>query len=140
MFLSKIYSKLSENFLQINRAKNYKIYFMNTEAMNTLKQVREGINAIQIQLTDSTLTKKEKSLLGDVLLNLNDLEDIIINNILQDMVDKINSSNALLKKLISDMKRSSDKISKLSNTIKRISDTVGVLAHITAKAMSVGIL
>ena len=70
---------------------------MNTEAINTLKQVREGINAIQIQLSDSTLTKKEKSLLGDVLLNLNDLEDIIINNILQDMVDKINSSNALLK-------------------------------------------
>ena len=37
---------------------------MNTEAMNTLKQVREGINAIQIQLSDSTLTKKEKSLLN----------------------------------------------------------------------------
>ena len=113
---------------------------MNTEAINTLKQVREGINAIQIQLSDSTLTKKEKSLLGDVLLNLNDLEDIIINNILQDMVDKINSSNALLKKLISDMKASSDKIAKFSNSIKKISDTVGVLSHITAKAMSAGIL
>ena len=113
---------------------------MNTEAMNTLKQIREGINALQIELNDQTITRNERSLLGDALINLNELEDIIINTMLQEMVDKINSSNDELKQLITDMEASTDRIAKFSNTIKKISDTVGVLAHITAKALSVGIL
>ena len=113
---------------------------MNTEAMNTLKQVREGINALQIELNDQTLPRNEKSLLGDALINLNKLEDIIINTMLQDMVEKINSSNNQLKKLITEMQASTDRIAKFSNKIKSVSDTVGVLAHITKKALSVGIL
>ena len=113
---------------------------MNTEAMNTLKQIREGINALQIELNDQTLTRNERSLLGDALINLNELEDIVINTMLQEMVDKINSSNNQLKKLITDMQASTVRIAKFSNKIKSVSDTVGVLAHITKKALSVGIL
>ncbi|MBC7890196.1 MAG: hypothetical protein H7Z13_20160 [Ferruginibacter sp.] len=113
---------------------------MNTESMNALKQVREVINTVQIELNDPSLTKAEKSLLADALINLNKLEDVIINNFLQEMVDKINSSNGDLKKLIADMEASTVRIAQFSNTIKKISDTVGVLAEITAKAMSAGIL
>ena len=113
---------------------------MNTEAMNTLKIVREGINALQIELNDDTLKMSERKLLADTLINLNRTEDIIINNLLQAMVDKINSSNEQLKKLIDDMKASTERIAEFSNVIKKISDAVGVLAEITAKALSAGIL
>ena len=113
---------------------------MNTEALNTLKQIREGINVLQTELNDPTLTPQEKGLLADTIINLNRMDDIIINNILHDLITKINSSNAELKNLISRMEASSEKIAQFSNTIKRISDAVGVLAEITAKAISVGIL
>ena len=113
---------------------------MNTEAINTLKHVREGINAIQIEMNDETLKVNEKRLLAETLINLNRIEDIIINNALQDMVDKINSSNNQLKLLIVNMKASTERIARFSNIIKKISDTVGVLAEITSKAMSAGIL
>ena len=113
---------------------------MNTEAMNTLKQVRVVISILQKEISDPTYTKNEKILIGNVLVNLNKLEDIVINSILQEMVDKINSANAELKKLISDMEESTERIAKFSKTVGKISNVVGVLADITAKAISVGIL
>ena len=113
---------------------------MNTEALNTIKQIREGINLLQIELNDPALTLQEKGLLADAVINLNRMDDIIINNILHDMIDKINSSNAELIALISRMEAASEKIAQFSETIKKISKTVGVLAEITAKAISVGIL
>lgn len=113
---------------------------MNTEIINTLKKVREAINVTQIELNDPTLSSDEKSLLAKTIINLNKTEDIIINKVLQEMVDKINSTNDELKQLIEEMKTSTQKIAQFSNTIKKISDVLGVLIEITTKAMSAGIL
>jgi hypothetical protein len=113
---------------------------MNTEALNTLKQIREVINDLQKQLNDASNTNEEKRMLELALSNLYDQENIILNNSLQAMVDKINCSNDELKKLIAVMKNSTEKLAKLSNTIKRISDVVGTLAEITTKAIKAGII
>ncbi len=98
------------------------------------------INTLQIEISDPTYTRDEKILIGNVLVNLNKLEDIVINSILQEMVDKINSANTELKQLISDMEASTERIAQFSKTVGKISNVVGVLADITSKAMSVGIL
>lgn len=113
---------------------------MNTETLNTLKQVREGINETQKALNDATLTQEEAVLLSAVLLNLYKQEDILINNVLQAMVDKVNAGNEELKQLITDMDCASERLARFGNTIKRISNTLGTLAQITAKAISAGIL
>lgn len=113
---------------------------MNTEALNTLKQVREGINAVQIALNDPALDPDEKKVLGKVAINLNRQEDILINNILQAMVDKINACNGELKRLITEMEAASERLARFSDTVKKISDVLGTLAEITAKAMTAGIL
>lgn len=113
---------------------------MNTEAMNTLRQVRATIKSVQIQLADRTLTTSERNLLEISLLNLNDLDDTIVNTVLQEMIDKINTSNDQLKQLIVQMQASTERIARFSNTIKAISDTVGVLATIMTKALGAGIL
>lgn len=113
---------------------------MNTESMNTLKQVREAVNIFQIELNDPTYTKDERNFLGSILISLNQAEDIIINTMLMEMVDLINSTNNDLKKLIADMEKSSVRIAQFSDTVKKVSNVIGVLAEITAKAISVGIL
>lgn len=114
--------------------------FMNTETLNTLKQVREGINATQQALNDPTLTHDEKMILGGVLLNLSKQEDILINNTLQAMVDKINASNEELTSLIAEMESATERLAQFSNTIKKISNVVATLSEITTKAISAGIL
>lgn len=113
---------------------------MNTETLNTLKQVRDGINTTQQALTDPTLTHDEKMILGSVLLNLSKQEDILINNALQAMVDKINASNDELTVLITEMENASERLAQFSNTIKKISKVVATLTEITTKAISAGIL
>ncbi len=113
---------------------------MNTEALNTLRQVRATSKLVALQLSDTTLKNGERALLEIALQNLNDIDDTIINEVLQDMIDKLNSSNQQLKQLIIQMQASTQKIAQFSNTIKAISDTVGVLATIMSKAMGAGIL
>ena len=113
---------------------------MNTEALNTLRQVRGTIRLVQLKLVDNTLLQNERDLLETSLQNLNDLDDIIVNNVLQEMIDKINASNDQLKQLIVKMQASTEKIARFSNTIKTISDTVGTLATIMSKALGAGIL
>lgn len=113
---------------------------MNTEAMNALKQVREGINVLQIELNEEMLSSDERSLLAEALVDLEELEDSIINNVLADMVEKINASNSQLKALITEMKGSTERIARLGNIIKKVSDAAGVLAEITSKAISAGLL
>ncbi len=113
---------------------------MNTETLNTLKQVREGINMVQQELSDPALTHNEKMLLGSVLLNLNKQEDILINNTLQAMADKVNAANAELEAMLVEMEAASVRIAAFSERVKKISGVLGTLAEITTKAISAGIL
>lgn len=113
---------------------------MNTEALNTLKQVRAAAKNVTLQLTDNSLKKDERNLLEATLIQLNDIDDTIVNEVLQNMIDKINSSNTQLKQLIIKMKASSDKIAQFSKTIKAVSDTVGLLASLMKMAIAGGIL
>lgn len=113
---------------------------MNTETLNALKQVRDGINALQQALNDPDLTHDEKVFISTVLVNLNEQEDILINDVLQAMVDKINASNDELKQLIRKMSAAEQRIARFSDTIKKISHALETLAEITAKAMKAGLL
>jgi hypothetical protein len=113
---------------------------MNTEAMNTLKQIRDAMGQIQIELKDPSMTDPEKKLLSVTLDNLIDQEDAIINTSLQTMVDKLNASNTDLQALIDQMREASARISAFSAKIGKIMDVTGTLAQITAKALSAGLL
>ena len=113
---------------------------MNTEAINTIKQIRESVGQIQVQLNDPAYKTADKQLLQEALSNLLDQEDVIINNSLQAMVDKLNSSNSDLQGIIADMKKTSAKISVFADTLKKVSDVIGVLAEITTKAISAGLV
>ena len=113
---------------------------MNTETLNALTQVREGRTMVLNKLTDITISHDEKQILGDVLLNLQQQEDILINSVLKDMVDKINTSNAALQILIQQMDKASQNIADVSNAIKKISNVLSTLTEITASALSAGLL
>ena len=113
---------------------------MTTETLNALKQVREAKTMVLGKLTDVTISQEEKQILGEVLINLQDQENTLINFTLQDMVDKINASNAALKNLIQQMDNASENISEISNTIKKISNVLSTLTEITTKALSAGLL
>jgi hypothetical protein len=92
------------------------------------------------KLSDTTLSHEEKRIMGDILLNLQEHENVLINFTLQDMVDKINESNIALKSLITQMENASHNISSISNTIKKISGVLSTLTEITTKAMGAGLL
>lgn len=113
---------------------------MNTEALSTMKQIRDAVGQIQVQLNDPTYKAADKQLLQEALSNLLDQEDVIINNSLQAMVDKLNAGNADFQSTISDMKKASAKISAFADTLKKVSDVIGVLTEITTKAISAGLL
>ncbi|HEY4062121.1 MAG TPA: hypothetical protein VGM30_09485 [Puia sp.] len=113
---------------------------MNTEAMNALKQIRDAIGQIQEKLKDPSLTVQEKGLLSDTLDNLIDQEDTIINTSLQTMVDKLTAANTDLQSLITQMQKASAKIAAFSGTIRTIMNVTGILAEITTKALSAGLL
>jgi hypothetical protein len=113
---------------------------MNTEAMNALKQIRDTMGQIQVQIRDPSLTTPEKNLLADTLDNLMDQEDAIFNTTLQALVDKLNASNTDLQALITQMQQASAKIAAFSATIKKIMNVTSVLAEITTKALSAGLI
>jgi hypothetical protein len=113
---------------------------MTTETLNALKQVREAKTMVLSKLTDTTVSKEEKLILGDVLINLQDQEDILINFTLQAMVDKINASNSALQDLIKQMNNASQNISEIRTAIKKISNVLSTLTEITTKALSAGLL
>lgn len=113
---------------------------MNTELLNALKMVKEAKSLVLSELSDDMLPKEEKDILGEVLINLQDQENSIINFTLQDMVDKINASNAALQNLIQQMDDASHNLSAISNTIKKISNMLSTLTEITTKALSAGLL
>ena len=113
---------------------------MNTAVLNALKQVREAKTMVLNKLSDNTLSKDEKRLLGDVLINLQEQENDLINFTLQEMVDKIDSTNAALQDLIDQMERASEKLSAISDTIKKISGVLSTLTEIINKALSAGLL
>jgi hypothetical protein len=112
---------------------------MNTEAINTLKQIREVKTELQVLLNDETLKKGERRLIEQVLSKLMEIEDTIILETLQAMVDKINASNAELQNLITQMEQASQKIAKFGNTVKKLSAVIGILGEITSKAIKAGI-
>ena len=113
---------------------------MTTETLNALRQVREAKTMVLDKLSDTTISSEEKQILGEVLINLQEQEDILINSVLQDMVDKINSSNAALQGLIQQMDSTSQKLAAISNTIKKISNILSTLTEITTKALGSGLL
>jgi hypothetical protein len=113
---------------------------MNTESINTIKMIRENIDLVQKEMNVPGTTRAEKKLLGNVLIELNNADNIIINETMMKMVNQLNTSNAELINLVASMEKSGAKIAKLSKSIGKISKVIGVLADITAKAISVGIL
>lgn len=113
---------------------------MNTETLNALKEVGNAKNKVLDKLTNSELGLDEKKVLGNILINLQEQEDILINYTLQDMVDKVSSSNSGLQDLIIKMNATSLRIESISNTIEKISKTLSILVEITAKALSVGLI
>lgn len=113
---------------------------MNTEAINTLKQIREVINELQVLHNDESLKNSDRNLVEQVLSKLCEMEDTIITETLQAMVDKLNAANEDLLTLIAEMEEASDKIASFSSIIQKISNVVGVLAEITVKAISAGIV
>lgn len=108
--------------------------------MNALKQIRDAVGQVQVQLKDPSLTIQEKAVLSDTLDNLLDQEDAIINTSMQAMADKLNSCNTDLQALITQMQQASAKISAFSNVIKNILNVTGTLAEITTKALSAGLI
>jgi hypothetical protein len=113
---------------------------MNAETLDALNEVRDARKKVLNGLTDNTVSQEEKKVLGDILINLQDQEDALINLTLQDMVDKINASNAALKDLIQQMNDASRDISRVSDTIKKISKVLSTLTVITSKAIGSGLL
>jgi prophage DNA circulation protein len=113
---------------------------MTTETLNALKSVRDAKTAVISKLTDSSISADEKKVLGSVLVTLEDEENILINCTLQDMVDKINTSNNSLQVLILQMDKVSKHLSVISDTIKKVSKMLSVLTEIISKAFSAGLL
>ncbi len=112
---------------------------MNTEILNTIRQIREVISELQTELNNSH-SAQEKQLLEKALNNLFAQENILLNEILQAMVDKVNAANGELKSLVAEMEQSAKKIAELSGKIKKISNVIGTLVEITSKAIGAGII
>lgn len=113
---------------------------MNTETLAAIKQVNALIGQLQDALNDKTLTSDERSLIEQAVVDQTELKETLIEDTLQAMVDNINAANTDLTKLMVKMQKTSDKLAKIATTIKKVSDVVGVLAEITEKAMSAGLL
>ncbi len=112
---------------------------MNTAVLNALKQVREAKMMVLESLTDNAIGTDEKEILGEILINLQEQENALINFTLQQMVDKINASNAALKSLIQQMDDVSKNLSGISKTIKKISGVLSTLTEIVSKAIDAGL-
>lgn len=112
---------------------------MNTAVLNALKQVSEAKALVLKNITGNILHDDEKRILGDIFINLQEQENVLINCALQEMVDKINSSNAGLKDLIQQMDTESQNLSEISDKIKKVSGVLSTLTEIITKAISAGL-
>ena len=113
---------------------------MNTETLNTLKQVNLQIQQLQDLLSNPKLKPGEEEPMEEALVALESMQDTLIHQTMQQMIDQLNASNAKLQDVLTRMQQVNANLSKLANTIKKVSEVVGVLVSITAKAMSAGLL
>ncbi|HEY4209256.1 MAG TPA: hypothetical protein VGM31_20670 [Puia sp.] len=113
---------------------------MNADTSNALNQVKALIAQLQDAHKDTSLTPQEKVLIENAINLQMDIQDILIQQTLQAMVDKINASNTDMMALMTRMQQTSDKLAKLAANIKKVSDVVGMLAEATTKAISAGLL
>ena len=113
---------------------------MNTETLSALKRVNLQIQDLQDQLDSQTLTKVEASSVGQALVQLEITQDTLIHQVLQAMIDQLNTANVQLLAVLKQMQAVSDRLAKLAATIKKVSDVVGALVEITSKALSAGLL
>lgn len=113
---------------------------MNTETLNALKQVNSQITQLHDELRDPTVTDAEAGPIEDAIDALEDMRDILIHEVLQDMINKLNASNAQLQQVLTRMQGVSNRLTQISAAIQKVSNIVGALVQITQKALSAGLL
>lgn len=113
---------------------------MNTETLNTLKQVNLQIQQLQDQGDDPTLTAAEASAIGSALVQLESMQDTLIHQALQNMIDQLNTANAQLQGVLNQMQATSVRLANLAGDIKKVSNLIGALVDVTSKALSAGLL
>lgn len=113
---------------------------MNTETLNALKQVNLQIQQLQELLSDPKIKPEEEEPMEEALVALESMQDTLIHQVMQQMIDALNASNAKLQDVMTRMEKVSASLAKLAGTIKKVSDLVGTLTQITQKALSAGLL
>jgi len=113
---------------------------MNTETLNALKLVNSQIGQLHDELRDPTLKEGETGPIQDAIDALETMRDILIHQVMQDMINQLNSSNADLQQVLARMQNVSDRLDRISAAIRKVSDAVGALVQITQKAIAAGLL
>ena len=113
---------------------------MNDDKLAALKQVNLLIVQLHDALNDPALSPTERKLIEEAINDQSDVRDVLIENTLQAMVDKINSANKDLQDLTARMEKTSEKLAKLAASIKKVADILGTLAQATTKVLSSGLI
>jgi hypothetical protein len=112
---------------------------MNTEALNTLKIIRETRVELISEL-NGDLEANERDLIEEAVSNLTGQENALIIDVLKTSIDTLNTMNEELKDLIERMEGANAHLEAISKRVKSVSEVVGTLVEITTKAMSAGLI
>jgi predicted phage tail protein len=113
---------------------------MNTEKLNTLKQVRETYNIITVIIPDLPANSLEREKLEEAG---NELESLVWNIIHEDIAsvtDQLQNSAAKLQNISDNLKSVNDNLNDISEKIEKTSKVVKAIADMASIAGSAGLI
>jgi hypothetical protein len=113
---------------------------MNTEKINTVKQAREALNAVNISIPDYGIGSIERTKLEDASIELETIIWKIINDDIVVVSSELRISVARLKDISNDLKATNNKLNDISQRIEKVSQVVAALVDIVSIAVSAGII
>ncbi len=113
---------------------------MNTEKINTYKQVVEALKVVNSFRTYDNVDSPERAVLDEMALVLEALSWEIISDDISKVLDSMTLKLTDLKRLNKKINDSYVHLKSVSNNIAKVTEVVGVLVEIITKAISAGIL
>jgi hypothetical protein len=106
----------------------------------TLEQVNKAFEIVENARADKDLTDAERLDLQKASVKLKKLESTIIEQKSNELVASLTKDSKELSELADEIIKSASKLADVANAIKKAAGVVEVLASVTAKAVSSGLI
>ncbi|MSN24521.1 MAG: hypothetical protein GJV46_01495 [Geobacter sp.] len=112
----------------------------NTERLAVLQRVREAKKSAVEARSIQGLTKKQRDLLEELTVDLENQEDTLIMEAIDEKIDAMHTAGTRLEAVAQQIKKETAKLQEVADLVNKAAKAIQILADITAKVGTLGVL